>query len=307
MQPAVSVIIPVYGVEAYIERCARSLFGQTSPDAEFIFIDDGSKDRSVDILKGVLADYPSLASRVTVISKNNEGQSYARRDGIAMAKGDYVMFVDSDDWIDPDTVEKLVGCARETDADIVVYDFWKEYGSRRKIDSERDCNIADRNRYRKNLYTYRAYGYICNKLCRRSLCEDLFFPRHSMHEDLIFSTQIIYRARKIVHLKEALYHYDCSNSSSSSRAPRKVRRSRSARNMMDFYHAFEGQPDSPVSGIDDELILRAAWVGITMDRTIFADYPDLAPLALSYKVKGGRFVSVPAQILMKILLKKYCR
>ena len=76
--------------------------------------------------------------------------------------------------------------------------------------------------------------------------------------------------------------------------------------MMDFYYAFAGQAASPITGLEDELILRAAWIGLTQDKTLFADYPELASLALAFPLKGGRFVSIPAQLIMKVLLKSYC-
>ncbi len=304
MQPAVSIIIPVFGVEAYIARCARSLFEQTCRDVEFIFVDDGSEDRSMEVLREVLDAYPDVAPRVRIISKRNEGQSLARRDGVAVSRGAYIMLVDADDWIEPCTVEKLLAAAKESDADLVIYDFWKEYGHRRKVDSEKDGNIADKERYRKNLYTYRAYGHICNKFCRRSLCEGLFYPRHSMHEDIVFSTQVIYKARTIVHVKEALYHYDRTNLNSSTRVKKQVRRSRSARNMMDFYCAFAGRPDSPVTGLENELLLRAAWVGFTLDRSIYSDYPFLKDAARHLPLMPFRRVLLVQQLVLKLWLHR---
>lgn len=306
MQPLVSVIVPVYGVEAYIARCARSLFAQTYPAVEFIFVDDGSPDRSVAVLKEVLAEYPDVAPRVQILSKPNEGQSLARKTGLEAAKGEYVLMVDSDDWLETSAIEKLVGKAQETQADVVVFDFWKEYARRSKLDSEKASSIADTDLFRKRLYTYGAYGYVWNKFWRKSVCEGLYYPRYSMHEDIVFCTQALYRAKTVVQLKEGLYHYDRTNRGSATRVKKAVRRSRSARNMMDFYYTFAGQAASPITGLEDELILRAAWIGLTRDKTLFADYPELASLALAYPVKGGRFVSIPAQWMMKMCLKPYC-
>ena len=304
MQPLVSVIVPVYGVQQYIARCARSLFAQTYAPVEFIFVDDASPDRSVEELRRVMTEFPE--ANVRILSKPNEGQSLARKAGLELAKGEYVLMVDSDDWLEVQAIEKLVTAATDSQADMVVFDFWKEYSHRSKLDSEKDSSIAHPDLFRKRLYTYGAYGYVWNKFCRRSLCEGLFYPLYSMHEDIVFCTQTLYKARKIVHLKEGLYHYDRTNGGSATRAPKKVRRGRSASNMMDFYHAFASLPDSPIRGLEDELILRAAWVALTLDRSLFEKYPDLAPLALRFPLRGGRFVSVPAQLVMKILLRRYC-
>lgn len=303
--PLVSVIVPVYGVERFIVRCAHSLFGQTYPEIEFIFVDDGSQDRSVPLLQEELARWPEeLQDRVRIILKENEGQSLARKTGLEQARGEYVWMVDADDHVKLDAVSKLVGKAQESQADIVVFDFWKEYGNRRKLDSERDSSIADTALFRKRLYTYGSYGYVWNKFFRKTLCEGLFFPRYSMHEDIIFCTQALYRAERVVHLKEPLYHYERTNAASATRVAQKLRRSRSARNMMDFYRQFAGQEESPIRGIEDELILRAAWVGLTKDRGLFRDYPELASLALATPLRGGRFVSLPAQLVLRLYLKQ---
>lgn len=305
-RPLVSVIVPVYGVEKYIARCARSLFAQSWPAIEFIFVDDGSPDGSVTVLTEVLSQCEaSLRERVHLIRKANEGLPKARESGMKAAHGDYILHVDSDDWLEPVAVEHLARKAEETGADIVVFDFWKEFGHRRKLDREKDSSIADPDLFRKRLYTYASYGYVWNKFYRREICEDLYYPSYSMHEDIVFNTQALFRARKIVHLKEGLYHYNRTNAGSVTRVAQKLRRSRSARNMMDFYRRFVGEENGPLRGVDDEIILRAAWIGLTKDKTLFRDYPELGSLALKYPLKAGRFVGLGAQLILKLYLK--CR
>ena len=306
--PLVSVIVPMYGVERYIGRCAESLFAQTYPAIEFIFVDDGCKDRTVEILRGILAKQdPSLQARVRIISKENGGLPRARKTGLDAASGEYVLHVDSDDWIEPETVEKLVRKALDTGADMVVYDFWKEYAHRRKLDSEKDSSIADTALFRKRLYTYGAYGYVWNKFCRRSLFDGVFVPKYAMHEDIVFSTQTLWRARSVAHLKEGLYHYDRTNAGSATRTPKAVRRGNSSRNLLDMYLHFQGQSPSPVEGIEDEILLRAAWVGFTLDRRLFGEYPFLAGAAGAVPLAGGRFVGIPQQLILKAYLKFFLR
>ena len=151
--PLVSLIVPMYGVENYIARCAESLFAQTYPNIEFIFVDDGGKDRTVEILRGILEKQdPALQARVRIISKENGGLPRARKTGLDAATGEYVLHVDSDDWLEPATVEKLVAKAVETDADIVVYDFWKEYPNHSKLDSEKDSSCADPELFRRRRF-----------------------------------------------------------------------------------------------------------------------------------------------------------
>ena len=306
--PLVSVVVPMYGVENYIARCAESLFAQTYPSTEFIFVDDGCKDRTVEILRGILAKQePSLQERARIISKENGGLPHARKTGLDAAKGEYVLHMDSDDWIEPETVEKLVRKAVETDADIVVYDFWKEYATRRKLDSESDSSVADPDLYRHRLYTYASYGYVWNKFCRRSLYDGVFVPKFAMHEDIVFSTQILYKARKVVHLKEGLYHYDRTNAASATRAPQKVRRGNSARNLLDMYLHFEGRNPSPVSDLREEIFLRAAWAGYSQDRNLFDEYPFLASAVRSIPVTHGYHIGVIRQSVIKLFLLTHIR
>ena len=306
--PLVSLIVPMYGVENYIARCAESLFAQTYPNIEFIFVDDGGKDRTVEILRGILEKQdPALQARVRIISKENGGLPRARKTGLDAATGEYVLHVDSDDWLEPATVEKLVAKAVETDADIVVYDFWKEYPNHSKLDSEKDSSCADPNLFRRRLYTYDAYGYVWSKFCRRSLYDDVFVPKYAMHEDIVFSSQILFKARKVVHLKEGLYHYDRSVSSSATRAPQKVRRVNSARNLMALYVHCEGQEPSPVSGLRDEIFLRAAWAGVQHNSDLFKEYPFLAPAVRAIPITSGHHIGKFRQSIIKLFLLTHFR
>ena len=306
--PLVSVIVPMYGVENYIARCAESLFAQTYPSIEFIFVDDGCKDRSVDVLRGILGKQePALQARVRIISKENGGLPHARKTGLDAASGEYVLHVDSDDWLEPTAVEKLVREAVATEADIVVYDFWKEYPNRSKLDSERDSSAADPDLFRHRLYTYKSYGYVWNKFCRRSLYDGVFVPKYAMHEDIVFSTQILYKAKKVVHLKEGLYHYDRTVSASATRAPQKIRRVNSARNLLDLYLHFEGQDPSPVSDLREEIFLRAAWAGLQHDRNLFKEYPFLAPAVRDIPLTPGYHIGKVRQSLIKLFLLTHYR
>lgn len=306
--PLVSVIVPMYGVENYIARCAESLFAQTYSNIEFIFVDDGCKDRSVEVLRGVLLKQAqALQARVRIISKDNAGLPHARKTGLDAAEGMYVLHVDSDDWLEPATVDKLVRKAVETEADIVVYDFFKEYPNRSKLDSELDSSVADPDLYRHRLYTYESYGYVWNKFCRLSLYDGVFVPKYAMHEDIVFSSQILYKARKIVHLKEGLYHYDRTVAGSATRAPQKVRRGNSARNLLDFYLHFQGKDPSPVSDLREEIFLRAAWAGYAQDRNLFTEYPFLASAVRAIPITPGYYIGMIRQSLIKLFLLTHYR
>ena len=122
--PKVSIIIPVYGVEKYIERCARSLFEQTLDDIEYLFIDDSTPDRSIDILKRVLENYPHRKSQVNIHRmEQNSGQAIVRNWGMQNATGEYVIHCDSDDWVDTDMYRAMYEEAKDKNADVVVCDY----------------------------------------------------------------------------------------------------------------------------------------------------------------------------------------
>ena len=278
--PLVSVIVPMYGVEDYISRCAGSLFAQTYPAVEFIFVDDGGKDRAVENLRDLLAKQePSLQERVRIISKENEGLPRARKTGLDVAKGEFIMHVDADDWVEADAAEKLVAEALRTGADLVYCDFWKEYGSRYKLDRERAYTVEDKALWMKRLYNNGAYGYVWCKFARRELYDGIFVPRYNMHEDIVFSTQLIWRASRIAQLSVPLVHYWRVNATSATRVAKAKRRSQSARNILDLY--VNGGPE--VAVVRKEIIRKAAWNAFRYDRSLFDEYPFLreeAPLIL---------------------------
>ena len=126
--PLVSVIVPIYGVEAYIGQCARSVLGQTYSRLECIFVNDGTPDRSMEILSEVVKEYPGR--NIVIVNKENDGLPHARWSGLEVSTGEYIMHVDADDWLEPDAAERLVDEALRTQADLVYCDFWKEYGHR---------------------------------------------------------------------------------------------------------------------------------------------------------------------------------
>lgn len=265
--PLVSVIVPIYGVQDYIAQCARSLMAQTYKDVEFIFVNDGTKDRSMEILATVL----DPSRNIKIINKENGGLPRARLTGIKAATGKYIMHLDSDDWIEPNAIELLVKKAEETGADLVYYDFWKEYKTRSKLDHERTYTIADKKKWMRRLYNNGAYGYVWCKFAKRELYKDIYAPKYNMHEDIVFSTQLIYRAQSIVQLSVPLVHYIRTNGSSATRMGRAKRRIQSTRNLLDFYA--NGGPEIAV--VRKQLLNKCFWRALRYDRSLFKEYPFL--------------------------------
>ncbi len=295
----ISVIVPVYGVEAYIGRCAESLMAQTWPDTEFIFVDDGSPDRSVDVLQAVLDQYPDR--NVHIVRKPNGGLPQARLSGLLVATGDYIVHLDSDDWLEPDALQSLAQKALESGADLIYYDFWKEYGSRRKLDAERTYTAATKQVYMRRLYRDGAYGYLWNKMARRSLYEGLFFPRYNMHEDIVVATQLLYKAGSVAQLSKPLVHYRRDNPSASTRVGKKQRRGQMARNYLDLYEYYRSNPE-PIAPVVNDLLLRAAWVGYSLDRDLFTERPYLKEAARRLPLMPFHRVLLIQQLILKLFL-----
>ena len=128
----VSIIVPIFGVEKYIERCARSILCQSYRNIEVIFVNDCTHDRSIEILKGVLKEFKEIPTKILEHNKNR-GLAAARNTGVYYANGDYILHVDSDDWIEPTMVEELVIKAIQDNSDITICGYISIFNNKRKI------------------------------------------------------------------------------------------------------------------------------------------------------------------------------
>lgn len=299
MQPLVSLIVPIYGVEQYIGKCAESALSQSYPAIQFVFVNDGTKDRSMEVLSEVLARFPERD--VTIVNKENGGLPQARLSGLKVAKGDYIMHLDSDDWLEPDAVSKLVAKAVETGADLVYYDFWKEYSNRSKLDMEKHYSASNKTKYMRRLYNDGAYGYLWNKFCRSELYDGVFFPKFNMHEDVVVATQLIFKATRIEQLSVPLVHYRRDNPSASTRVGKKKRRGQMARNYLDLYeHYLPALETSPIGPVVNDILLRAAWVAESLDKELYAERPYLAAASKHLPLMPGHRVLLVQQLWLKL-------
>jgi glycosyltransferase involved in cell wall biosynthesis len=165
----VSLIVPIYGVERYIRQFAESALGQTYPDMQFVFVNDGTKDRSMEILQELIEEkFSGLKSRIVIVNKENGGLPSARKAGLDMAEGEYILFADSDDWLDVDAVAKVMAKAEETDADIVYFDLIKEYGGGKvSYKRERVYTAETKEDFIINIFNYKSHGYTVTKCFRK--------------------------------------------------------------------------------------------------------------------------------------------
>lgn len=205
--PKVSVIIPIYGVEKYIERCARSLFEQTLDDIEYIFVNDCTNDRSIDILNDVISEYPARQKNVIIAShEKNKGLPVARQTGLKKATGEYIIHCDSDDWVTPQAYELLYEKAIEENADIVISNFFVSDGNKHHpFYGTLSLDMHDLMFRYINIWTH---------LVKRRLYQNpIIYPKGNMFEDKVVTIQLAVYAKNISILNEPLYYYFCNPSS----------------------------------------------------------------------------------------------
>lgn len=204
--PLISVIVPVYKVEPYLDRCIRSLVGQTYENLEILLVDDGSPDRCGEICDG----WAEKDSRIRVLHKKNGGLSDARNAGMAAATGTLIGFVDSDDWVEPDMFQLLHARLTESDSDIaacgIVLDF-EDGASSRMLTMAGDAVLDTRESLMALIDNSRLQQPVCNKLYKREQIKDIPFPVGKCHEDNFWTYQAIARAKRVCVFDTPCYHY----------------------------------------------------------------------------------------------------
>ena len=300
----ISLIVPIYGVEKYIAKFAESALDQTYQDLQFIFVNDGTKDRSMEILRDLIANrYAHLQSRIVIVDKENGGLPSARKAGLDVAEGEYVLFADSDDWMETDAVEKVMAKADETHADIIYFDLIKEYGNRTSYKREREYTGATKDDFIVNIFNYKSFGYTVTKCFKRRLYTEnvIYFPKLGMHEDIYLMSQIIFHAKSLVHIPEALYHYRKDNPDSFCAQDRLKRHVSSTTNLLDLYeHYRENLKGSHIERVAGSILMRAGQHSIMHGYDFFEKYPYLARDIRKTRISCRYRTAVPMQVLVKI-------
>jgi glycosyltransferase involved in cell wall biosynthesis len=223
MTPQVSILVPIYNVSAYIERCARSLFEQTFEDIEYIFIDDCSPDNSIEILQKIIEQYPHRKAQAKIIYHSaNKGIATARNSLLNNATGKYILFVDSDDFVEKNMVELLYNKIVSENADIAVCDFFVENENEKNILT--DTIFSDSEQNNLNIIEARkSFSGLWNKLIIRDLYNLCSRPPEGMNysEDRYLMMQLYFLANKIVKVDKPLYHYMVNANSISNNVSEK--------------------------------------------------------------------------------------
>lgn len=202
----VSVVIPVYNVEKYIRQCLESVINQTLKDIEIICINDGSKDNTLKILE----EYSQKDSRIVLIDKENEGLSAARNQGTELARGEYISYIDSDDWVDIHYLEELYNAAKKYNSDVACSSIIRVTGGRRRNKLIYKKEEFTRDIDKKNeLTNVPIYSYVWNKIYKRDklIQSGVKFPIGRVYEDIIWSIQAIYYLDGVVTVPSAIYYY----------------------------------------------------------------------------------------------------
>ena len=206
--PKLSIIIPIYNTGVYLHKCLKSILSQTLEDFELILVDDGSKDES-----GKICDeYAVLDKRIKVIHKENQGVSIARNTGIKEAQGDYIGFIDSDDWIDNDMYEKMYSKALEFNADIIVCDARTVYDNKEEeldtISSLPESTLLKKNDISPKILKEIA-GSVWRCIYRRDviISNEILFPEGMpLSEDRVFNILAMGCSNSMFYIKESFYN-----------------------------------------------------------------------------------------------------
>ncbi len=203
----ISIIVPVYNMEQYLDRCMNSIWQQTYKNLEIILVDDGSTDRS-----GQMCDaYAAKDGRIRVVHKQNGGLSDARNAGLAIASGSYIGYVDSDDWIEPFMYEKMYQACIEHQSQVAICRYAQEFKDHTVLGGNDDVISFSRETLLK-IYIgghddYIIYNSVWSKLFKREIVEDVQFPVGRNSEDIMYTTRAFCKAERGVYIDTCLYHY----------------------------------------------------------------------------------------------------
>lgn len=253
----ISILTPIYGVEKYIEQCARSLFEQSYASIEYIFVDDCTPDKSIGILQSLLKEYPERAQQVRIIHHDrNRGVGAARQTALMAATGDYLLFADSDDMLPEDAVEKLTTKAESTHVDLVDGGY-REWCDEKAGRLQKPFDVSDEQLLKllvcQNIITNRLWG----RIYKRSLIMEhrIFFEEGINYaEDLFWNAQFMFYGKK-VNIDDAVYYYRTDNENSYNH-------NISEKNLLSYFKSTRRLIDFFEQNDTEHQYLRATEIGI---------------------------------------------
>lgn len=203
MSGLISIIVPVYNSSNFLRRCVSCIFNQTYKNWELILIDDGSTDGSAVICD----EYTKEDERVKVIHQQNLGASFARKRGIDVAKGEYLTFLDSDDIVEEDYLERLYNAMKQYGTKIAACDQIKhQEGTDVIVDKSGEVMLLDNQAIHNRFFKYQFWGF-WGKIYHRSVFDDIYFPQYTINEDYVVMAQLFDRYKQMAYVPMGLYHY----------------------------------------------------------------------------------------------------
>ena len=308
-EPLVSIIVPVCNVEDYIEKSATSILSQTYPNIEFIFIDDGSLDRSSELLDNLIENkFSHLKSRIKIVHQENRGVQKVRIEAMQYAHGDYFIQLDSDDRCRKTMIEKMVKKAVEDDADIVICNYFNTYPE--FIIPRREKRFPTKTATLSALFSGRSFrGCLWNKFIKRSIFTDnpICAPSYDMGEDLVLSAQFIWYSERISYIKNRLYFYTRRNPQSLSSKTRIDRDETNISNKMDLYRYCKKEGIGLFDGFEQSFLAYMAYLILKGRCThLFNKYPETAETAKKISLPSAEIdMSEKKQREYKQLLTEY--
>lgn len=209
--PIISIIVPFYNAEKYLDRCIRSILSQTYKDYEIVLVNDGSSDGSLRICQ----EYANENNNISLVSQDNSGVSAARNRGLSVAKGEYVIFVDSDDYMLPQMCEIMVDAIEEKEADLVVCGTTETWGG--VWAPTRDIDYSSLASFKSDFIEHLTSELLSppwNKIYRRELIKDVFETSSSFGEDLMFNVNYLKNCQRISFIKSAPFYHEKANEGS---------------------------------------------------------------------------------------------
>lgn len=304
----ISILVPIYNVENYIPKCVESLFGQSYEDIEFVFVNDNTQDSSLSILCQKMSLYPKRTSQTIIVNHaENRGLSASRNTGLDYATGDYVLFVDSDDYLRLDTVELLANAVIENPSDMVIFDskhIYKDYEKK-----EQTYYDGDRLKYLESLLYRETPLSVWGKLFSRKLFADnnlRFIEDVNFGEDYVTSPRLVYYAKSIQKLNEYLYYYVRYNQNSytNNLSQRSVDSLIKATNVL--YEFFSSIPEGEHYGqiLKNMLIRNMIYLLFNSSSVYF--YYIIKKVKLPMDIQANQIDLPTSKVIVFFLLKLRC-
>ncbi|MEQ4671091.1 glycosyltransferase family 2 protein [Providencia manganoxydans] len=307
----ISVIVPVYNAEEHIENSIMSLMEQTLDETQFIIINDGSTDNSLQLINEIVESYPKRKQDTIIIDRKNKGVSSARAEGLSLATGEYVIHFDSDDWAENDMLELLYLEAKRYSSDIVICDYYINNGSNQTYvnQSTEENNIQ----CIKNILSGKLHGSSCNKLISRKLILENninYIENIDYLEDVLFNIKSLYFAKSISYMNKAFYHYNHKNESSitSSINSKKITHINESIRLINLFLITNDLNEIANNELNIFKLNQKIWFIYSQEKSIGNDilslYPEASPMI--FKLSNGihtKLILLSAAYNLKIVTK----